>query len=67
MFEISRFALFLAKKTQKNTMHVAEKNVTFCEYCRSITGGFFVIFGLKFHILVFLWPKTQLENTMYIA
>ena len=41
MSEISRFSLFLAKKTHtKNTRHLTEKTVMFCENCSFIIMGF---------------------------
>ena len=111
MFEISRFVLFLAKKTQKrndapswknryilwklsfyykrfslklclkshvllyfwrkkhtkNTMHVAEKNVTFCENCRSIIRGFHWNYVWNLTFCSIFGEKKHAKNTMHLA
>ena len=70
MSEISRFALFLAKKHTQNTMHLPEKTFTFCENCRSIIRGFHInnVWNLTF-CSIFSEKKThtQKKHTMHLA
>ena len=63
MSEISRFALFLAKKHTQNTMHLPEKTFTFCENCRSIIRGFHInnVWNLTF-CSIFSEKKTHTQK-----